>query len=1380
MATAPARPPAASAANASVGNALAAAAGRVRGNDLFTGGAAAAVLALGYLTAVIVLDKLFALPEWARQVGLAAFLGGLAAVAYFLVVRPLRRRVNPRYVARRIETTLPDSKNVLINWVDLQDAPLPGSVKAAVGANAAEGMADADVDTATKSRRVVALGVTAGLLVATLATLALVFSVPQFLSLFQRALVPFAAPAIATETSITVSVPVGGNVTITDGQPLGLIVTLDGRTPDPNGPKRVRLLVRYTQDSDEAVELPMTGGSAAREFRLELGRGTTLNGFWYRVAAGDAVTPEYRVTVRTRPMLSDFRARYEYPAYLKWEASQEENSRLRAIRGTVVTLAVKANRAVGQATLVLAGEKGDRRIVPGVVGGEGKDWLTFTLPLAESGTYRIDFQPAGDGVVSSADYPVEVYADAKPVVEITAPKDEVIQLPLNGLLAVDGAVTDDHGIAGVTLHVRKEGSDTEYRAKPFRHGKPLVRETDGTCLTDLPDYKDSIKLDAVTDAAGKKAVLREKDVLEYWLSATDNCEPDANVGESKRQKVTLLPAVKEPEQQKREEKKQQDRKGEEKKAEGKRDEQLKTEQRPADQNHDPDPAKKPDQPQGQQPDNPEKGVPKEGDTPKTGDPKTGDPKNGDPNKGDKPPEGQESKGGTPDSQPQGDPKGDDQKRQDEEQRKKDDETRRQADELKKKLDGKKEQEKKDAGGARGDNQPDGGTDTPQGEPKPNDGKPNEGKPGGGEKGAAEPKGDPKENPNSKPEDQQGGTGKDEGKQVDGTRSEPKADPKTEPGKANPKGDAKAEQGEGKAAPKDGATPGESKERPKADPKAPPQAQPKPDGSAGDARGADGPQQPQPGGDKKEPPKGDAKPKGEPQRGEEKASPKPEPGATREGSKGDPKSDPAGAKGSGPPKAENKGDGGKPEGGKNGPPPGAAGGKEEKPNEKEAGEGKGEGKKPQPQPGTDPKKGEPGEGKPSPKPDDEADPKGGSGEKTTDPKNPKGGGGEGKPLDPKEAAEALKDLQSKDEGTKKAAQDKLDNAMGKPNREKTEQLQKDLQSADPATRAQAEKELEKMKERAQKGGGAGGQKGERKEPGEKEKKELTDAARDLTSKDAATREAAERKLDNAVGEQARKELQQDLKDVQGADKEKAQAARERIEKTMDQAKKEQGTPGAGGLGDRQKQELADAAKDLTSKDDQKREAAERKLDEAVGKEEREKFRQGMKDAGDGRDPQKAEEARKELEKALNEAKGKGKPNGDHRPGGGGAPRVGDPIQADLENQLKSQELSLDTFKKYRGNKDFLKENNLTDEQYDRFVRDYEKATERLRDQVDARRLNPTAPAGTPGIRNDAGGGRVQGGKEADKLTGSGGGAKPPPGFEEAVRRFNTEASKGEKK
>src|SRR5262249_48359079 len=168
-----------------------------------------------------------------RQVAFAGYLvvGGLFLA--FTVVRPLLRRINPYYAAKQVEETLPEAKNSLVNWLDLQDETLPLAIRAAVGQRAAKDLAQADVDRAISGRRAGWLGgATTALLIAFLVLL-IAFGPRQFFSILGRNFAPFLGGPIAHRTKIMVVQPAGGNAVVPIGKAVTIAVQVEGRVPDP-------------------------------------------------------------------------------------------------------------------------------------------------------------------------------------------------------------------------------------------------------------------------------------------------------------------------------------------------------------------------------------------------------------------------------------------------------------------------------------------------------------------------------------------------------------------------------------------------------------------------------------------------------------------------------------------------------------------------------------------------------------------------------------------------------------------------------------------------------------------------------------------------------------------------------------------------------------------------------------------------------------------------------------------------------------------------------------------------------------------------------------------------------------------------------------------
>ena len=1317
---------------------------RIRVTDLLSGGLTLVALVLGYTLVAVLADKLFDLPPWARFTGLGVFLVALAAAGWFSVVRPLRSRINPRYAARKVEQTLADGKNAVINWVDLQDKNLPESVRAAVGAKAAEGVADAEVAGVAESRRVLVLLASVGLLVAGLAVFFLLVKSAPFFSLVNRAYNPFTTAGIATRTAITLEEPAGGDVTVTSGDSVTVRVTLAGSLPDTKSPERARLLVRYNPESEEFEEVDLEASGSKREFAVKLLPSVLQNGVRYRVAAGDARTAEFAVTVRTKPLLRDFAVKYEYPAYTRLETEATTDPRVEGYRGTQITLIAHANRPVKDARLTI---EGLATPVAGVVSPETPEAVAFKFALEESSNYRVTWT-ASDGEVSeSAAYPIRVLVDKAPDVAISLPKEEETALPADGLLKVDGVAADDFGLVSMTLRIRVTGaSPVEAEPKNYRGGKSFRRPSDQSDPTTL-DYKDSVKLSTLKTKAGVALKLDPGTVVEYWLEATDNCTvPAANVGKSKLQRVKIAPPPPPAEQPKKDQD-QAERGQQEQDHNEKQDQQQGGEKRPPQQPRPDNVDKKPQEKPDKNPDaqaEPQEGQPQKGDNPKPGNngkstqggndpqpnpekpPAMKPPEPGKNSDAAKPPESGNSGGDTtppskgvnqppkPDKPTKGQDsagsKGGDQNLQD------------QANKVNEALNEKQNQP--------GDARPP--------ESNPESGEKPAGQPDAANTGQPKPKpGDATQPPDATAKPQPGGDGQPkpdatpaEGKPQGGKGEQPKSGASQPKGEPNPKSGNGEPEAKRETKPGQSGEPNASKEKP-----TPPDANVKPEtGTKGDATKPMG--DPQAGNGKPDPTK--------PEKGDPKAAKPPEAGA----SKGEPKQQPG--DGSGEPE-EKPGETAKPNEAGDGQPK-SGGAKPQTPPRPGAAKPSptpGDATKPQdaqrPKPGETPTDGGAGEAKPEGKPEPKTDPtakpsSGGQppkgGEKATEkPTSGSGGSGE-KKLDPKELEQPVKDLKSGDPTKQQAAPDKLDQAMGKANREaaeaKAEQLEKDLKGDDVAKRNAARKEVEKMAKEAAKNGG--------KKPDDKQG------------------EQADAKKGNGGTDQ--KGERADGKKAGGADGKKNDQVGEGKQPTADQIK--------------EAQKLQD---DLTSKDDATRIAAEKKVDDAVGKEQREKLQQDLQDAQSG-DPAKADAAKKRLEQQAKAAQG-GKSKGDPRGPGDRPSTPGDKLDDDPKNRRKTADLQLKNLEEAKKDAALQKKLGYTPEQYEQFLKDYAEMLKRQAAEAAKPETLPVpSEAGGPAtIRVGSGASNQPLGKKPGGADTAGGGVgTAPPGYTEAQRRFAEEAAK----
>ena len=1247
---------------AEVDDQIAQAVTRIRAHDLALGGLLLAAAVLAYAAGMIVLDKALVLPEAARQVGLGGFALVAAGVAYLTLVRPLLRRVNPLYAAVRVERTIEDPKNTVSGYVEARDrGDIPDAVRAAMGARAARSAREADVNRAVDHKSLFVTGAVAVALLLTLIVLFFVFRPTQFTSLLTRAFVPFSSDPIATRTRLDLIDPAGGDVTVTAGQSVTVRVLVDGKVPSADGPDRLRVLLRHTPDGDYE-DLPLEPGETSRDWSVRVPETLIRNGVWYKVAGGDGETAEHKVTVRSVPKFTEFEVAYEYPAYVRRPPATATDAHLEGYRGTKVALVGKTNRTVKDGRLTFdppAREPVAGKPVPG-----RPDALRWEFTLTDPGSYRLAFtSDEGERAPESPPFGIRVLEDFAPQVEVVDPKEDEVQLPANGSLAVDGRVGDDFGIDRVTLRMRLvEPAERLLAPKPYQGGKSFRREKDGTWPKSL-DYKDSADFTKLTDADGKPVGLKADMVLEYWLEATDNRtlpgptgepEPAPNVGRSKPKRVRLTPPPAEPERQEKQAERKEKRQAEEQQFQ--KDQQQKLD----DENRDPDKGDPPPQPNegqknGDPPPEPKGGqgdpkkqeggndvAPKKNEpgkeaTPKQGEdtnpPKKneGDPagtkkegqqgtdggKTGEPKKGDTPPPmngGQQDQAdGGPGKTPEAPPP----------MPKDRSDLNKKAEELQKQLD-----QQANNGGEPKPN-PDAGADQPPPEPgsKP------------------EPKeGDPSDGPKSEPKGG-GQSGSENAGEPKPQRNTPKSDDPATP-KPEPKADGSGGQS--------GDKPADTKPQPKGDGQPAgdkPTPQPKQDPGMPPAKDGQPPKDPAGGGEPKPEPKADGQPNGG--AGQPKPMPKAESGDK-------PPADPMGG---GSPEGQpgsTKPEPGKPQP-KSAPQPGAT---KPAPNEPQSPMNGGDASepKPEPSPGGDPMKGPPGETKPQPKaggpengaqqpagqpakdkpaPGDNQAAQGQPQPKGSDPGAKGGTGKEPTPQQKKEFEQAVKDLAGNDPQKRDAAQKKLDETVGKENRQQIEDIAKGLNSDKPEDRAAAQKKLEELKDKAGRIANKDGPKGADQTPkggagGQKpDPKEVEQALKDLNSKDATAQQAARDKLDKTVGPEARKEAEQLMKDLQSGDKDRREAAEQKLKDMQEKAGQQANKGGGPNKGEPLPGKKPDPAavekalNELGSDDAMTREAAKKTLDEQLGKGTGDEAERAEKERTSG-DLTKEGQGRKKLE------------------------------------------------------------------------------------------------------------------------------------------------------
>jgi hypothetical protein len=514
---------------------------------------------LGYTLAVGLLDRKLDFSPVTRQVAFVVYAVAALLFLAVAVLRPLLRRVNPYYAARAVEGVVPGAKNSVVNWLDLRGEGLPAAVRAALAQRAARDLGSADLEEAISGRRAVWLtGVTAVLLLIAFGVFA---TSGGFGTLLARVFTPFGTGATARRTQLTLVRPADGDAVLGVGQAFDLAVRVEGRVPDPRKQDALRLLYRYRDG--EPYEEQLLESDSGDLWMTVVPPSRTFNGFWYKVAGGDAETREYHVGVRSTPLIERFDVTYHYRPYTGWPDRVSREANLHALRGTEAELVLHTNRPVREGRLEVETRDG-KRDVPAELIPDDPQTMRAWLVMDAEGHYRVWFTTTdGDRNPAALAYTIRVDLDLPPKIELTRPGADVT-LPANGTLRLEGKAEDDIGVKEVTLRMKQVGGP-DLGSQPYRPDQGLRLGDRG--YPKMVDYQDFVALDQVKDAKGQPFALSKGMVLEYWLEAADACDyPKPNVVESKRFKVEIAePAADKQQQQKErqqadEEKKKHDKK----------------------------------------------------------------------------------------------------------------------------------------------------------------------------------------------------------------------------------------------------------------------------------------------------------------------------------------------------------------------------------------------------------------------------------------------------------------------------------------------------------------------------------------------------------------------------------------------------------------------------------------------------------------------------------------------------------------------------------------------------------------------------------------------------------------------------------------------------
>ncbi|MEM9282730.1 MAG: hypothetical protein AAGA96_12955 [Verrucomicrobiota bacterium] len=431
---------------------------RVRRLLLIRGLCATIAVALASLLGIMAIDAMITLftpaSRWALSL---AGLGCTCTAAWWFLFRPLSRRFTLAEMARIIEERHPELQERVSTAVELLSSDDPDSIK---GSNELIGVVvdSAIVDVKTvdphtefnPEKSVKFMGAAAGFAAVILITLAIWPT--QSWTLLKRALAPFLNTDNAFASTLVID---PGDVKVIQGEPVTITLTVDQ-------PRVKRAEIRrLLEDGTESIErlMPSSNGETnQRKFSITFP--SVEKDFSYRIRAGSALSQYYEITTVVPPSLENLSVHYDYPDYtgLEDRKVQSPEGEIRAVAHTMVTVSAVPKSPIAEAIMRINKTTTAERI------SDGEETLAWRFQLAPSmqGFWNLELTDEDGFSNPDSPFPLESLPDKAPTVQLQQPVQKELRLRPTEKISLISNITEDFGIAAVSLLIRPSGNHTPW------------------------------------------------------------------------------------------------------------------------------------------------------------------------------------------------------------------------------------------------------------------------------------------------------------------------------------------------------------------------------------------------------------------------------------------------------------------------------------------------------------------------------------------------------------------------------------------------------------------------------------------------------------------------------------------------------------------------------------------------------------------------------------------------------------------------------------------------------------------------------------------------------------------------------------------------------
>lgn len=421
---------------------------RIRRILMFRGICATLAVFVASVLAIMAIDAMVTIYSgWVRWLLWCGAVAGTGSVAWFALIKPLRRKISLSDVALLIERNHPELEERLSTVVELAAEGREGEVWSKELVNEITKSAISDAAKVSPKKEFTSRTIKPRFIAAAAAVFILLGLFAAFPTatarLVARALMPSAEVDNIYASSLKVA---PGDQVLLAGSSFKVSLAVDGGFPS-------KAFVRTSVNGkSEAVErmVRMTEEEAKGPVFYEFDYPSVSESFTYRVNCGSALTKAYNVKVVPTPTFDDRKIRIEHPAYTGRAPTEYTNTaQVVAVPGSRVVVSFRKPREDITGYIKIPG---DRVIEPETVGEDGLSF-SFDVGKETDGMWSAMAQDSNgfsNQVVSSA---VTVVKDTPPTVELTVPDMTEIKLPRAGVLPVEFKAKDDFKVAKAVLEI---------------------------------------------------------------------------------------------------------------------------------------------------------------------------------------------------------------------------------------------------------------------------------------------------------------------------------------------------------------------------------------------------------------------------------------------------------------------------------------------------------------------------------------------------------------------------------------------------------------------------------------------------------------------------------------------------------------------------------------------------------------------------------------------------------------------------------------------------------------------------------------------------------------------------------------------------------------